>query len=314
MPSYEVGQFLDDVYEAEFRGRRLHHRLKSWQDKIEFRNAVHEFLNRRGAEIQPLRRKAAEFTLNCYYEGPTWRSDYDALVKDLDEGNKGSFVHPLLGEMPAAAQMLTATVTPAQAKNLIEFTLVLIEDRVDTLLAADFEPAPAALAASIIEQTDALAVAVEAYYTARAAAQSYIDQVVSYAALAEAAAGSFVIDPAVPRALSASGRLSEAAIQALLRDPGNVSDASLYDILAAIEVSYATALDLDDALRALRPQPVKRRVPGPGPLIMHCQRWYGGPRALEYLAIIETLNPHVPSAWIPGSMDLLIPPPTIPGA
>lgn len=306
-------QYLTDTYQFEFGDLVLHQALKSWRDKIEFRNAVHEYLKRAGGEVEPMARKPAEFTFDCFLLGDNWRAQYKAIVDALDENNKGTLIHPLLGEMPAACSMLTSGSTPGTGRNLIEFQLSFIEDRVDSKLAASLPPTAQQKAAEMVQVTQELNLVAAESGADRSlgAVQQYIKRVENYAEIAINAVTALVINPSVEQALQVLGGLTDQVIGQILIDPAFPNSAAAYTTIALVERAYATALELGDLLEATGPRPVTRRVGATSSLIGLCQTWYGGVAALEYMELIETLNRINNPNEIPAGTELLIPPPTM---
>lgn len=304
--------FLTDAYSFQFKDVVLHHALKSWQDKVAFRNAVHEYLNRPGGEVQPMLRRPAEFVFSCFYLGKDWAAQYRALHDSLDESNKGPLIHPLLGSMPAAVDEVNATSTPGTGRNLIEFQLKITEDRVDTrLVARTTPPSPQQAAAAATEKAGALVQVIATMQQAQTAVNKYVGLVEEYVALALSVASGFVFSTEIGALLVQIGAAAEACQQAIRGDEQNTADASVYPQLIAVDQTYAACLQLDDAVRSARPQPETCRVQAAAPLLVLCQQWYGGPAALEYAAIIEELNRLPNPGWVPAGYDLIRPPPTV---
>ena len=321
-------QALNDVYACQFTTDAgdvvlLHQQLKSWQDKIAFRNAVHEYLQRDGAEIQPMGRKPAEFTLNCFYLGPTWKAAYGSLVNALTKSSKGNFVHPLLSQMRAAIDGIEGTSTPATGKQLIEFAVRIIEDRVDSSLGTSdgsTQPTPAAaagVATNLLGQLNDAATAAPPNGTMpwgqiSLAMGFYQNLAETYIAAAENAVGTLAIDPVLDITLSQAGAAADAAMAAVLADPACYTDAYGYPLLTLIEQSYASCLDLDDAVQQQLPVPEMVTIDVPISLWQLCENRYGGPQTPSYMDFIMLINPHlIPNpAQIPGGVQLLLPPKT----
>lgn len=297
-------------YKFQFKGLVLHQALKSWSDKIAFRNAVHEYLKRAGAEIEPMRRKAAEFTFSCFFLGPTWQTQYKELLDSLDESNLGPLVHPLLGALPAACDLLSAQSTPGTGRNLVEFTLQFTENNVDSYLAAEGTPPPAEAIAKVAATAAALTAEskVAGLIQSAGKVRAFVARLGGYLEAATQAATQIAQNPSWQNVLTTLGQEAEVTIGAVLADPSIVTDCQAYEVLTLIEQCYAGALDVADAIDAVIPQPQQVTVQTGNSLINLCQRWYGGEKAVEAAEYIQTVNRVPNPSWIKAGTALRVPP------
>lgn len=303
--------FLHDVYEFEFLGMKLMQALKSWSDKVAFRNAVHEYIKRDGASIERMGRKPAEFRFNLFFTGDNWRIEYGNFLAKLSQNNKGPLVHPLLGPMQAAADIVEGSVTVATGRNLVELSLAVTEDRVDVLLVEEQEPRPLEQSAAAQEAAaSARDQAVQNYPQTAPLVQTYTDAVVSYTTAAEASLLDYSQVLGLGALLAQVGRTADLAAQALLVDPAVLVEADAYDALSTIERGYAACLAMQEALLAQIAPPVVRTIVASQPLITLCQGWYGGADAVRYADLIQQYQVVHDPNWVPQGTSLLIPPPT----
>ena len=312
MPTVEIPDVLSDTYRFQFGELQLAQRLKSWQDKIAFRLAVHQYLKRDGGELENMGRAPLEFTAQCWFEGPTWRADYAKLVNYLSENPRRKLTHPLLGGMDAGVELLTATATPAQSVDLIEFTLQIKEDRVDALL-AEQRQTPSSLRGRIDQQGEEMEARTQAFTDntdTLALVHQYITDASVWANAAERAANDLVINVALATQLDSLGTQNEAVIAALLLD-ATTPDAAKYPMLTLSEQIYAGCLESYEALLAIRPEPETVIIQVSAPLIVLCQRWYGGRDAAAYYELITTMNRVREPNLIRAGQVLVIPPPTM---
>lgn len=303
--------FLHDVYEFELLGIRLMQSLKTWSDKIAFRNAVHEFLKRDGATIERMGRKAAEFRFQCFFEGPNWRIEYGNLIAKLSDNNTGSMTHPLLGPMQVAVDLLEGSSTPATGRDLVEFALTITENQVDLSLAEEQEPRPLQLSAQAQQSASLAQVrATQDFPQSAPIVSAYVNAVAAYTAAAELALTDPVAALQLEGLLSKVGRSAQLSEQALLLDPNRAVDADIYDVLAEIELGYAAVLTMQEAILSQVVLPEAVTVTVSQPLITWCQQRYGGADALRYAEIIERSNALPDPLWVVQGTELLAPPPT----
>lgn len=300
--------FLSDVYEFELFGIQLMQNLKTWSDKISFRNAVHEFLNRDGASVEYNGRKPATFTFAVYFSGPNWRIQYNNLIAKWSQSSKTQCVHPLLGPINVAVDEIEATSTPATGRNLLEATIRVTEDRLDLQLAREQEPRPSELAQQAVSlSTQAADDIATKYQLALGTARKYVSAVASYTALAQAAQ----LDPIAALELRSNLSLvvtaSEAVLADLLSDPTAVDQCDVMDEVDAIILAHSACIELYDALNGEGVFPEQVKITGAQSLIQWCAARYGGPAAERYAEIIERMN-YIPDVgWLQPNTVLLAP-------
>lgn len=303
--------FLHDVYEFEFLGMKLMQALKSWTDKIAFRNAVHEYIKRDGASIERMGRKPAEFRFNLFFSGDNWRIEYGNFLARLSENNKGPLVHPLLGPMQAAGDVVEGSVTVATGRDLVELSLAVTEDRVDVLLVQEQEPRPLEQSAAAQEAaSSAREQAVQNFPQTAPLVQTYAESVVNYTTAAEASLTDYAQVLALGSLLAQVGRTADLAAYGLLIDPAVLVEADAYDALSTIELGYASCLAMNEAILAQVAPPVARTVVASQSLISLCQGWYGGSDAVRYADLIQQYQVVPDPNWVVQGTSLIIPPPT----
>lgn len=306
--TYQIPDQLSDTYKFELGGLQLYQNLKSWSDKIAFRLAVHRYLKRDGAELEHMGRDAAEFSLQCYFMGPTWRAEYARLVNMLSDNPLRKMVHPLLGPMDVGVELITAGCTPANARNLVEFTLQVREDRVDVKPAAEDRPTPNQLQGQVTEQTGVLSTDILPFAPdTQGEVMSAISAAIVYASFAAAQANSILISSDLAAHLDEVGARTQAAIERLIADPRG-DDASKFDQLALLEGIFSTCIEMDNVVRALRPEPETKVVEHATSLMSLCERWYGARDAATYFDLILSMN-RVPTPHsVPPQTVLVVPP------
>jgi prophage DNA circulation protein len=312
MPATADTTFLKDVYEFELLGMKLMQSLKSWSDKIAFRNAVHEFIKRDGATIERMGRKASEFRFNIFFIGDTWRTEYANFLAKVSENNKGPCVHPLIGPISSVAvDIIEGSVTVATGRNLVELSVSVTEDRIDVSAAREEAPRlPTSTAEAQEAVATAQATADQNFPQSAPLVHTYAQAVFAYATSAEAATLDYSQVLQLPALLAQVGRTSDLCIAALLADPNVLVDADAYEVISLVEQGYAACLAGQEALLAQVALPVERIVTVSQPLISLCQGWYDGRDAALYADLIQQIQVVADPNWIQQGTALLIPPPT----
>lgn len=310
MPATSDTTFLQDVYEFELLGMPLMHALKSWSDRVAFRNAVHEFIKRDGATVERMGRKPSEFRFNLFFSGPTWRTDYVKFLAKVSDNNKGPCSHPLLGPFDGAVDIIEGSVTVATGRNLAEISVTVTEDQVDVAAAKEDPPRVMTATAAAQESSSLLqATADQNFPQSAPLVQTYAQAVLDYTGAAEAALLDYSQALQLPTLLAEVGRTSDLCVAALLVDPNVLVDADAYDAISLVEQGYASCLAAQDALLAQVALPVERTVLVSQPLISLCQGWYLGRDAALYADLIQQIQVVPDPNWVPQGTTLLIPPP-----
>lgn len=302
-------QYLSDVYDFELLGTRLMHRLKSWSDKIEFRNAVHEFLKRDGASIERGGRKPAKFRFSIFLLGPNWRIEYGNLLAKAQDNNKTECVHPLLGPLQVAIDDIELQSTPGTGRDLAEITISVTEDRVDLALAREEEPRPLELSARAqLNATQAQALVEEAYPYVVGEVRRYVAAVTAYSTLAEQS----LVDPIAALSLETQlaqvAATSDACIAALLSETATAYQCDSFDAIDQVTQGYAALVELQFALQKDGRFPELVDLTVSQPLIQWCAQRYGGANALRQAELIERMNQLPDVTWVTQGTRLLVPP------
>src|SRR5437867_436158 len=131
---------LTDAAAFRFKDLDLSGNLVSWNDRIGLRLAVHQYLKRDGAEVEPMGAEPGRFTMRLCFLGAEWAKQYRALVASIRKDPKGQMVHPLLGTLRVACEGISdAAVVPATERDSINLVASFVEDAVDaTTISGDF--------------------------------------------------------------------------------------------------------------------------------------------------------------------------------
>jgi hypothetical protein len=305
--------FLSDVYEFELLGIRLMHKLKSWTDKIEFRNAVHEFLKRDGASIERGGRKPAKFRFSIFLLGPNWRIEYGNLLAKAQDNNKTECVHPLLGPLQVAIDDIELQSTPGTGRDLAEITISVTEDRVDLALAREEEPRPLELSARAqLNASQAQSIVESAYPYAVGEVRRYVAAVTAYSLLAEQSLADPIAALSLETQLAQVAATSDACIQSLLSDALTGYQCDAFDAVDQITQGYASLVELQFALQKEGRFPEIIDLTVSQPLIQWCAQRYGGANALRQAELIERMNKLPDVTWVPQGTRLLVPPVLVP--
>src|SRR6516165_5440145 len=95
---------LTDTASFRFKEMDLAGNLVSWNDAIRIRLAVHVYLKRDGAEIEPMGAEPGRFSMRLCFLGANWAKQYRAFVASIRQDPKGQMVHPLLGTLRVACE------------------------------------------------------------------------------------------------------------------------------------------------------------------------------------------------------------------
>jgi prophage DNA circulation protein len=306
-----MADVLTGVSSFRWKDLDLAGNLVSWNDTIRVRLAAHVYLKRTGAEIEPMGAEPGHFTMRLCFLGSDWAKQYRAFVGSVRKDPRGQMVHPLLGTMRVACEGISdAAVTPGSERDSINLTVSFIEDQVDTTLANDQFPGPAAKQGQVSKLATQVTSAIATYATAITAGVALTGAAISFAADAAASASSNTPDPSLEQQLAAVATNAASAIAALLSDPAAVTDASSYDAISLVEQLYAACLALADAVAASKPIIVEYVVPGTTDIATLAAKLYG-PDAFDRLDEILTLNRIANPFAIPAGTVLRVATPTL---
>src|SRR5262249_50537519 len=103
-----------------------------WQDTRKPRLAVHEFLKRDGARIEPMGRAPHQVKLNLAFIGPNWARDFRNLIALTDKDPLGLLTHPMVGQMSGAFMGIEGSqVDVEQAQDMVLVPVTFIENQLD---------------------------------------------------------------------------------------------------------------------------------------------------------------------------------------
>lgn len=240
-----------------FKGVDFAKWVTSWDDTRERDGAVHKYNKRDGGEAEDMGRKSHIAVVNLAFIGPTWKQDFLRVQATVDDDPVGTLTHPIYGAMQAYCRMSSGRMDLENSPNLYEVQLRFEESQVDTNVAQDSSNAsqqgPAAQQLKVGSAALTLSQYAALFTTATAAIDALTASAVDYAAAAVASASALSPDPTLPQQLAGTRSATDAAISAIVADPvaaPGVSDPAV----SAAELLYDTCVQLDDAVRALRPQ------------------------------------------------------------
>lgn len=306
-----MADVLTDAKSFRWKDLDLAGNLMSWNDRIGMRLAVHQYLKRDGAEVEPMGAEPGRFTMRLCFLGENWAKQYRALVATIRKDPRGQMVHPLLGTMNVACEGIPdASVVPGQERDSINLTIVFVEDQVDAQVLSDDSPGPAARKAKIVS----IASQVSAISQAAAWGQTAVNlttAAISFAVAAESAAASLSdADVTLDGQLGVVATSSEDAEDAIADDSTYTTPAASFVALSVVEQLYAECLDMLDAVAATKPLILTYTVPAQTDVASIAARLYGKDglgRMDEILVLNRIANPYA----IPAGTVLQVATPTI---
>ena len=284
-----------DAFEfTSLRGDRLelYGALVGWSDDVQTGVVEHLVVKRHGGIHQRAGAPPRRFDFRCAMTGPDVRARYNRVCDVVLAEPEGQLVHPRFGRVRAVIHSVTASETPADARDTVEFGLKCSE----TGLKDPPRPAPSALAQAAQAQG--------AQVAARSAGMpGGVSQ--AGAAFGERSAGLFA---AMQGAEAGLGTLLDvdASISAL------VAARDVLDALGAPKavrdqaaLALGSALQARNAFAAGRPPLVEHVVRAPCSLGALCQALYGG-RGRDFKAEALRLNRIARPHAIPAGTVLLL--------
>ncbi len=125
----------------------------SWADTIKTGVVEKQVVQRAGSIYQRVGAPGRKFEFRCLYQGAGARAAYNRVVDVVLEQPEGHLTHPRFGHMPAIVEEVSASETPADATDTIEFTIKIGESGLHD------PPKPAASALGQAASTQAASVA-----------------------------------------------------------------------------------------------------------------------------------------------------------
>jgi len=293
-----------------FRGLSLHGALQQISDIDEQDVAEHRILKRNGSILEGMGWKARRFTARLAFVGPRFRAAVEDLRNQMRRESEGVLVHPLHGTLLARCTRIEGALNIPDGANGADVTLSFIEQGVDRQPRGSSVPSAAQALNAAAADFATLAAIFDAVTTSLAVASV----VESAAALALAATDQVTLGtPGAPVGGLVVGVETQVmgAIAALQADPAADSDVDRWDAMAAADLVYAAALEVEAALASTRKPFVRYVTPGPTSYLAVAQVFYGGAgldRADEILVNNpEIVDPHS----IPGGASLRMYPATV---
>ena len=275
----------------------LYGELVSWSDDVKTGIVEKQVVRRQGALHQKMGAPPRKFSAKCLMRGGDVSARYRRLCDVVQAQPEGRVTHPRWGNFRAVVDVVSASETPSENTNLIEYSISFVE----TGLHDPPKPAPSAKAQTA---------ATHAQTSASTSAASGGGIAVAGAALQNASGGFLV---AISQAESGLGTIGDVTASYAAMS----AQAVALDALAAPkDVRRAAALALSSALQAQqrylagRPPLVTYIVPATTSLTALCQSLYGS-RANDARAEIQRNN-RIPRPFrIPAGTALLISDPSV---
>lgn len=275
----------------------LYGELVSWSDDVKTGIVEKQVVRRQGALHQKMGAPPRKFSAKCLMRGGDVTARYRRLCDVVQAQPEGRVTHPRWGNFRAVVDVVSASETPSENTNLIEYSISFVE----TGLHDPPKPAPSAKAQTA---------ATHAQTSASTSAASGGGVAVAGAALQNASGGFLV---AISQAESGLGTIGDVTASYAAMS----AQAVALDALAAPkDVRRAAALALSSALQAQQ-----RYLAGRSPLVTYivpattsltalCQSLYGS-RANDARAEIQRNN-RIPRPFrIPAGTALLISDPSV---
>lgn len=281
---------------------QLHGNLQQMNAADEQDVAVHRVLKRDGAILEGMGWQANRYEATCVFVGPNFRQDVVNVRNQIRQKSQDVIVHPLFGRFTARCNKITGALNIPVEANSLTLTLSFIEAGIDPNQTAT-------IAQTVASKTQALNasaadfVLFAAPYTSSAAVAASALLATSandYATAALYAVQSGGADPSLALRVNTIEAQALAAIAAIQGDDADELDVDRFDALAAADLVYAAALDVQDALARLRPQIVPYTVPAGCSYLVLLNSIYGS-AALDRESEFALYNPGVLNpAYIPA--------------
>ena len=284
-----------DAFEfTSLRGDRLelYGALVGWSDDVQTGVVEHLIVKRHGAIHQRVGAPPRRFDFKCAMTGPDVRARYQRVCDVVLAEPEGQLTHPRFGRVRAVVHGVTASETPADARDTVEFGMKCSE----TGLRDPPKPAPSALAqaaqaqgAVVSSQSADLGGGVSqagAAFSARSAG------LFSAMQAAEAGLGTLLdVDTSIAALVAARDVLDALGAPKAVRDQA--------------ALALGSALQARNAFAAGRPPLVEHVVRSQCSLGALCQALYGG-RGRDFKAEALRLNRIARPHAIPAGTVLLI--------
>lgn len=284
---------ITNAYACRFKDLDLSASLVSWNDRIGVRLAVHQYVKRNGADVEPMGFEPGRFTMRFCFLGSRWAEQYRALVSSVRDDPKGVLVHPLLGSLRVACEgVVDGSSNPATALDTVDVTLSFVEDATDTTVALSAFPRPVDTLAALRAYSEQLSRVASDFQGAAPQVSALASKVASLASLVSAviAQPSAVASAQLSQALEATATATATARSALLST--TTPPAAAYDGLRVVEQAYAAATAAVNAAAASRPSVVTYVVTSTTNIAALTATLYGAD-ALAHVDEVLGLNPGI---------------------
>jgi len=277
----------------------LHGGLQQIGDTDDQQVAEHRVLKRDGAILEGMGWAARRFQADVVFVGPDVRAQVVKVRTAIRKKSEDLLVHPFHGRIRARCTRIAGTLNIPEASNTATLSLTFVESGIDpdqtavasqgitekaqalTALAADFETL-----AALFDGADAAA-----------ATAALVAGAESYAAAAMDTAQFGTPDPGLSVQLENMEQLAVAAIDAIQSDPAAELDVDRFEALAAADLVYAAAIEVDDALASMRPSIVTYQLPAACSLVTLATQFYGDD-GLDRMDEILANNPDLTSPHV----------------
>lgn len=296
--------------------------LISWNDSLRVRLAIHEYIKRDGAEVEPNGAAAGRWSFRCSFMGADCTTRYRSLQATVNQEPRGEIVHPRLGNIKVGCLGVQSNEDPSEAIDVINFVIDFVQDSVDTAVVTDDEVGPqiratearqwADFATSAIAKINGEHIANMVWAALVASQATYNDHVQSFATRVDDATQSDAPLPDLEKLLGNIKELRDETLTDLTKILiyTRESDVSLTQIRTAIYLAYAACLQAYNGLIAEKPPIVVFMVPTAMPLTVIAVRIYGRDARLKMQEIM-TLNRIQTPYWIPQGTKLRVVAPVV---
>lgn len=235
--------------------------LVSWSDETRTGVVEKQVVRRQGALHQKMGAPPRKFSAKCVMRGANVTTQYRRLCDVVQAQPEGRVTHPRWGNFRAVVESVSASESPSENTNLIEYSINFSETGLH-----DPKPAPSAKAQTA---------AAHAQTSASTSAASGGGVAVAGAALQNAAGGFLVAISAAESGLGTIGDVT-ASFAAMSAQAGALDAlAAPKDVRRAAALALSSALQAQQRYLAGRPPLVTYTVPATTSLSALCQSLYG---------------------------------------
>lgn len=279
--------WAEQLDECSFRGVAF--AFQSLDDEVTRRLVEHKFPYRSGSEFEDLGAEARVTRIRAVFMGPEYESDLGALLKVVDAGTAGRFVHPILGSWQARVRRSPVQHTH-ERYSMASVDLEVVEDGADAEI-------PDLFSISALEvEVEAACLEVEEVNT------SLIDDVID--AVNEARAFVATVQSYVDRATALVNGVRK-KIESAIRTVRAIADVSNWPITRSLKKLVRSVTRLGERVRQLQPSVILKTLPTAMPLSVLAHSLFGDgvTRVDEILRMNRLRNPFL----VPAGTQLKVP-------